>query len=658
MDADKLTSAFPLPLCCPQCAELFSDENRCACVGSPRLQWHHGIPRTLFGQSYWGETSSENMQTIMGLLDRMPWREALKEVVAHEGLYRHLLEEVGPDFVYGLPWNDIRTVLEIGAGMGFMTAPLAKFADTVVALEAVPERAEFIDRRMKQDGIANVYPLIASGAALPFEPESFDLVAMNGVFEYVGLWGNQEPEELGQQLLAKIFRLLKPGGYLYVGIEARYGWDAWLGARDHSGLAFTSIMPRWLADRYCRVRTVPFYGSETPTKGYRTYTYTPSQYEAMFRRAGFQTVEVFGCFDGYNRQVAIYSLQNHHERKETLRLANPACSRAGRIRRWLTDSRWFYRTLESEVVVLGCKQAKPGRLFWSGLESPGAITQINTDTKVSALLFDHQPKLWAQAAKHPRVHERQERSFQILRRAGELLGEEARSYSVRWARPLGRQRLDRLDFFEYEFVEGTHLARSLRPQSFEPRRVADQLRQLTDGYVHLMNRLSTVLTPSRDQDWRAFLHRLRQVDIADGGLRERIQRVCRDLEPRHWAIRVVHGDLSFNNVILDPSGQMVLVDWENMDEKGLPAIDLVRLLHDMHRDSRDFRPGEARRLMGLVRQAITSAFEELHISSADFRSVELLFVAHQLEFDQARHVDVNSLVAEYRDSHFSLFNLT
>ena len=188
--------------------------------------------------------------------------------------------------------------------------------------------------------------------------------------------------------MAKIFRLLKPGGYLYIGIETRYGWGAWLGARDHSGLAFTSVMPRWLADRYCRLRKVPFYGSEISTEGYRTYTYTPSQYEAMVRGAGFQTVEVLGCFDGYNHQIALYSLQDRHARNESLRVAAPASSRAGRIRRWVTDSRGFYKILENEVVLLGCKQARRGRLFWSGLQSPGAITQINTGTKINALLFE------------------------------------------------------------------------------------------------------------------------------------------------------------------------------------------------------------------------------------------------------------------------------
>ncbi len=60
--------------------------------------------------------------------------------------------------------------------------------------------------------------------------------------------------------------------------------------------------------------------------------------------------------------------------------------------------------------------------------------------------------------------------------------------------------------------------------------------------------------------------------------------------------------------------------------------------------------------MGLMRQAVTRALENLHIISADFRPLELLFVAHQYEFDHARQVDLDSLVTAYRDPQFSLLN--
>jgi ubiquinone/menaquinone biosynthesis C-methylase UbiE len=45
--------------------------------------------------------------------------------------------------------------------------------------------------------------VVASGEALPFSPETFDLVTMNMVLEHV---------EHPQQLFSEVFRVLRPGG--------------------------------------------------------------------------------------------------------------------------------------------------------------------------------------------------------------------------------------------------------------------------------------------------------------------------------------------------------------------------------------------------------------------------------------------------------------
>ena len=178
------------------------------------------------------------MDRILSRLDEVHWTEALREVARGEAVCNHLMHVpfgIGPDFIYSFPWDDITNVLDIGAGMGFLSAEMARFGKPIVSLEAVPERALFLSRRAHQDGLDNIHPIIASATALPFEPGSFDLITLNGVFEYIGLWGEGDPRRLQQEFLARARALLRPGGYLYIGIETRYGIQWWLGNRDHSG---------------------------------------------------------------------------------------------------------------------------------------------------------------------------------------------------------------------------------------------------------------------------------------------------------------------------------------------------------------------------------------------------------------------------------------
>ena len=80
--------------------------------------------------------------------------------------------------------------------------------------------------------------------ALPLAENSFDLVIVNGVLEWVGEWDlTVDPRTVQVNFLKKILRLLKDDGILLIGIENRIGWGLFLGGEDHSGMAYTSLVP-------------------------------------------------------------------------------------------------------------------------------------------------------------------------------------------------------------------------------------------------------------------------------------------------------------------------------------------------------------------------------------------------------------------------------
>jgi SAM-dependent methyltransferase len=552
--APRTELRFPVDLICPSCGRVLTPAERCACPAGTTLQLWNGIPRLLFNQNYWGECSHAKMNALLARMDKVHWKQALKEIVPDEPVRAHLTNPIGTDFVYSMPWNEIETVLDIGSGMGFMTAPLASLARQVVAVEAVPERALFQAKRASQDGFSNWHPLIASGTALPFPPESFDLITLNGVFEYIGLWGKGDPHRLQQEFLAQVFRLLRPNGYLYIGIETRYALEYWLGAADHTELAFTSLMPRWLADWYCRMRRVPFYGSETAANGYRTYTHSPRQYAALLQEAGFQSLEVHGCFDGYNRQLALYSLADYEARRTTRRLIDPPASRLGWLRRQVADARRLYNTLEKEVVVFGRKTAKPGRLTWDGLPVEGTVTQFSSDEKVFALSFvDSKPTTVFKGPKSARAPQRLEQEFTFLQRLQKECGPEAEHWALYWPRPLGRHVSHGRTLYQYNYVEGQTLSKLLLPFSYDAARVSRLFTQLATNYVDLCQKLSAKLTPSATApNWDELLARIELVDCEETRLKGRIRAACRKLRDQRWPARVTHGDLTLSNTVVNP----------------------------------------------------------------------------------------------------------
>jgi SAM-dependent methyltransferase len=649
--------AFPVALACPTCGTPLQPDAACGCAAPARFELWNGIPRFLFGQEHASDRSLDKMAQVLARMDEAPWRQALREIMPDDPVQRLLCRAgAGPDFIHSLPWDEIETVLEIGAGMGFLSSRLALRGAQVVAVERVPERALFQRKRAVQDGFPNWHPLIAGTLDLPFAAGTFDLVTLSGVLESIGAWESGDPDQLQRLLLAEAMRLLKPTGHLYIGARTRFSLNALRGHRDLSGLAFTSIMPRRLADWYCRCVPGKRRGDEPRPSGYRTRTHTAAQYARMVQDAGFAAVEAFGVHDSYTRQKGAYPLTEPQARKITRAIADPPLTRQGRFLRWLADSAAWHDVLENEVVIVARKQGKPDRLAWSGLPHVGPITQFSTGNKVFALCFsDDRPTSVFIAPRNPYGLERLAREYDFLRAAAQRHGPAVRHAPLRWPTPLGKIAWRGQTLYHYEYADGMRLNQPLMPASFDADRFLALFAQLMDRYIDLCAQVTAAMPsrPSAD-DWEHFLQRLAGVKLDDPALRGRIQAACDRLRPLHALAQVVHGDLSLCNTVALPDGTMVLVDWENVSPVGIVAVDLMRLLFDTWDELSRLNPRRLKTVMVRAKEATRAALARLDLGPADYADVEALFVAHQIELGASRNADSCSVLEAYRQRLFTL----
>jgi SAM-dependent methyltransferase len=647
--------AFPVTLVCPTCGTPLHPDTACGCASAVRFELWNGIPRFLDKQESASNRCRQTMTQILARMDDVPWRQALREIMPDDPAQRLLCRtDVGPDFIHSLPWDEIATVLEFGSGMGYLTSRLALRGAQVVAVERVPERALFQRKRAVQDGFPNWHPLIADSLALPFATQTFDLVTLSGVLESIGAWQRGDPDQLQRRLLAEAMRLLKPNGYLYIGARTRYSLNALRGHRDLSGLAFTSIMPRWLADWFCRCVPGKHRDHEPRPIGYRVRAHTAAEYARMVKDAGFETVEAFGVHYSYLRQKAVYPLTEPRARKITRTLADPPLTRKGRFQRWLGDT--WYQVLENEVVIMARKQGKPDRLAWSGLPHVGPITQFSTDNKVFALCFTgDRPGSVFIAPKNAYGMDRLTREFDFLHAAAQRHGPEIGHAPLRWPTPLGKVAWRGQTLYHYEYADGVRLTQPLMPASFDADRFLALFTQVMDRYVDLCAKVTAAM-PNRSSadDWDRFLQRLADVKLDDPALSGRIKAACDKLRPLHSLAQVVHGDLSLSNVIALPDGTMVLVDWENVNPVGIVALDLMRLLFDTWDELRRLNPRRLESVMVDAKAATRAALDRLDLGPADYADIESLFVAHQIELGVSRKADSRILVEAHRQRLFTL----
>lgn len=104
------------------------------------------------------------------------------------------------------------TLLDIGCGTGKNMEEFQKFADAY-GVDISPEALKFC----RQRGLKQV-KLVDVEGTLPFASNTFDMVTMLDVLEHI----EESPS------LKEIYRVLKPGGMLYVSVPAfQWLWSGW-----------------------------------------------------------------------------------------------------------------------------------------------------------------------------------------------------------------------------------------------------------------------------------------------------------------------------------------------------------------------------------------------------------------------------------------------
>ncbi|HXI41387.1 MAG TPA: class I SAM-dependent methyltransferase [Bryobacteraceae bacterium] len=254
-----------------------------------------GIPHFVREFPYWGEIPLKTMHEVNLRAQTGRWKDALldSQDSAVQRASQMILNGERANWQWLLDLPKESRALDVGAGMGTNSHALGMHYREVVATEPVLERVQFMQRRFAQENLSNIKVVRTSIWALPFPDESFDLIVLNGVLEWVAEGSTEDPGRVQERALRKLFGLLKPGGYLYLGIENRLGYGYFIGYPDpHCGLPFVTVLPRRLAHWYAR--------KKGQAGGYRNYLYSSRGYRKLLHKAGFGATECYLALPSYN----------------------------------------------------------------------------------------------------------------------------------------------------------------------------------------------------------------------------------------------------------------------------------------------------------------------------------------------------------------------
>jgi ubiquinone/menaquinone biosynthesis C-methylase UbiE len=569
-------------LICTRCKDrLVRDGNVLACKTCGAEYKYENEIYDFLGDShyYWNELTVEETHNFLETAKLKGWKNAVRsQSVKHPDFNEYGMGRSRIDWLFHcIDFSRTDTCLDIGSGWGAISFTLSSYFKDVWSLEAVKQRIDFQRIRQQEENIKNVHFVRSDWLKLPFQDNYFDIVCANGVLEWVGLSDySKNPRDLQIEFLKEIQRVLKPDGCLYIGIENRFGFGSFLGNIDHSGLRFTSVLPRKISDII--VKLSPKSGKYRQHNemerwpNYRTYTYSLFGYTDLLKKGNFSQVDYYWTTSYNNPRFAgkladnsiFYFLKFLRSHKG---IATTFASFGINVMTRLPKK--FVKLLTSIIVpelLIFAYKGKRENTFETKLLQLGNPASsffrlsgsLSMESKISYFLFEH------------------DKPYTILKfprgRKSTALALEEQKISRFNNLSIGEKTVNSVPVFIEPALNGDQIHLSSQSQNLLALKWLLDFQNKTQKGFWDQNQLEVGINSILD-----FLQNTEMERELRMRTRTRIEAFVKLLADIRVPVTSEHGDFCNANIIIDKS-KVSVVDWEFFEESGEPFYDFIFFL--------------------------------------------------------------------------------
>lgn len=585
--------------CCPRCnGKLNKTDTAMSCVGcAAEYPLRGGIFdfRVRRHDYYFNPVPRAEMSELVGQASAVPWDTTVRHFLKYVKEPLDWIDNIAINARYA--WKLLLELpaggrfLDFGCGLGNMSQNIAPHVAEVVALDLTWERLQFAQQRFAKFNSSDRITLVAGGDGrhLPFPDNHFDCIALSGVLEWMAddyvmddtdsrpvktlkmlasFFGASNPRKTQLRFMQELRRILKPGGQLFVAIENRWAYEYFTGVPDHhSGLVYSSLMPRFIANLYSIVRA---------RQPYRTYTYHFNEFRRLFSAAGFPRQEFYGLSPGYSEVAEIIPLATDQSFWREPHVSG--------LRERIKRARYF---VPAFGVAAHAGNRRPVSLLARLLDDVRKRSSASGEFRLSHCLITPKEKvaLTGTLGDEPivlkipadrRAEAGEENSWRIL----EALKEDPAMAKI-VPRPLARGVHQGLSYFMERAVPGGEMTLALPTLSRAS--AAAKVREL----ILRMHSSDRRTTSSGGNALESFvtqrIEKLSMLDFGPGECERLESYFLGEVAGRTWSLGLQHGDFTTDNIFLSNGEISGVIDWEYATEHGIPALDAIAYVESMQR---------------------------------------------------------------------------